>query len=114
MLQECVLSGLMSVNGKKVFHMDSNPYYGGESASVSPLEEVNIHENTHRAVASEEKGGDDYRGPRLRGGGMLRTVDGPPLRVVTKDDHVHVFLSLTHLNKSLKQNSMALAQRADK
>uniref|UniRef100_A0A8C2HUL5 Rab GDP dissociation inhibitor n=1 Tax=Cyprinus carpio TaxID=7962 RepID=A0A8C2HUL5_CYPCA len=44
-LKECVLSGLMSVSGKKVLHMDSNPYYGGESASVSPLEEVN--ENTH-------------------------------------------------------------------
>ncbi|XP_052445869.1 rab GDP dissociation inhibitor alpha isoform X1 [Carassius gibelio] len=39
-LKECVLSGLMSVNGKKVLHMDSNPYYGGESASVSPLEEL--------------------------------------------------------------------------
>ncbi|KAK2906451.1 hypothetical protein Q8A67_005436 [Cirrhinus molitorella] len=38
--QECVLSGLMSVNGKKVLHMDSNPYYGGESASISPLEEL--------------------------------------------------------------------------
>uniref|UniRef100_A0A8C1UIY8 Rab GDP dissociation inhibitor n=1 Tax=Cyprinus carpio TaxID=7962 RepID=A0A8C1UIY8_CYPCA len=39
-LKECVLSGLMSVSGKKVLHMDSNPYYGGESASVSPLEEL--------------------------------------------------------------------------
>uniref|UniRef100_A0A673GCI9 Rab GDP dissociation inhibitor n=1 Tax=Sinocyclocheilus rhinocerous TaxID=307959 RepID=A0A673GCI9_9TELE len=39
-LKECVLSGLMSVNGKKVLHMDSNPYYGGESASISPLEEL--------------------------------------------------------------------------
>uniref|UniRef100_A0A671T222 Rab GDP dissociation inhibitor n=1 Tax=Sinocyclocheilus anshuiensis TaxID=1608454 RepID=A0A671T222_9TELE len=39
-LQECVLSGLMSVNGKKVLHMDSNPCYGGESASIFPLEEL--------------------------------------------------------------------------
>uniref|UniRef100_A0A8C1YXJ4 Rab GDP dissociation inhibitor n=1 Tax=Cyprinus carpio TaxID=7962 RepID=A0A8C1YXJ4_CYPCA len=39
-LKECVLSGLMSVNGKKVLHMDSNPYYGGECASISPLEEL--------------------------------------------------------------------------
>ncbi|XP_056303819.1 rab GDP dissociation inhibitor beta [Danio aesculapii] len=39
-LKECVLSGLMSANGKKVLHLDSNPYYGGESASISPLEEL--------------------------------------------------------------------------
>ncbi|XP_056093937.1 rab GDP dissociation inhibitor alpha [Rhinichthys klamathensis goyatoka] len=39
-LKECVLSGLMSVNGKKVLHIDCNPYYGGESASISPLEEL--------------------------------------------------------------------------
>ncbi|KAI3370072.1 hypothetical protein L3Q82_024873, partial [Scortum barcoo] len=38
--QECVLSGLMSQSGKKVLHIDKNPYYGGESASISPLEEL--------------------------------------------------------------------------
>uniref|UniRef100_A0A8C4T9P6 Rab GDP dissociation inhibitor n=1 Tax=Erpetoichthys calabaricus TaxID=27687 RepID=A0A8C4T9P6_ERPCA len=38
---ECILSGIMSVNGKKVLHMDRNPYYGGESSSITPLEEVN-------------------------------------------------------------------------
>lgn len=40
-VQECILSGIMSVNGKKVLHMDRNPYYGGESSSITPLEEVN-------------------------------------------------------------------------
>lgn len=30
----------MSLNGKKVLHIDKNPYYGGESACISPLEEV--------------------------------------------------------------------------
>ncbi|ELK16893.1 Rab GDP dissociation inhibitor beta [Pteropus alecto] len=30
----------MSVNGKKVLHMDRNPYYGGESASITPLEDL--------------------------------------------------------------------------
>ena len=39
-LQECILSGLLSVSGKKVLHMDRNKYYGGASASLSPLEEV--------------------------------------------------------------------------
>lgn len=28
------------MNGKKVLHMDRNPYYGGESSSITPLEEV--------------------------------------------------------------------------
>lgn len=39
-LTECVLSGLMSVAKKKVLHMDRNNYYGGESASLTPLDEV--------------------------------------------------------------------------
>lgn len=33
--KECVLSGLLSVGKKKVLHMDRNPYYGGESASLT-------------------------------------------------------------------------------
>ena len=43
MFQECILSGMMSVSGKKVLHMDRNKYYGGESASLTPLEEVVIY-----------------------------------------------------------------------
>lgn len=39
-LTECILSGIMSVNGKRVLHMDRNSYYGGESASVTPLEDL--------------------------------------------------------------------------
>jgi Rab GDP dissociation inhibitor len=39
-LKECILSGLMSVERKKVLHMDRNSYYGGESASITPLEEL--------------------------------------------------------------------------
>lgn len=34
-LVECVLSGLLSVSGYKVLHVDRNPYYGGESASLN-------------------------------------------------------------------------------
>eukprot|EP00761_Pharyngomonas_kirbyi_P011552 gb/GECH01011577.1/.p1 GENE.gb/GECH01011577.1/~~gb/GECH01011577.1/.p1 ORF type:complete len:444 (+),score=110.38 gb/GECH01011577.1/:1-1332(+) len=34
-LTECLISGLLSISGKKVLHMDRNPYYGGESASLS-------------------------------------------------------------------------------
>ncbi|KAI9138265.1 GDP dissociation inhibitor [Paraphysoderma sedebokerense] len=33
-LTECILSGLLSVEGKKVLQMDRNDYYGGESASL--------------------------------------------------------------------------------
>lgn len=36
-LKECILSGLLSVGGKKVLHMDRNDYYGGESTSMHPL-----------------------------------------------------------------------------
>lgn len=34
-LTECILSGLLSVDGLKVLHMDRNDYYGGESASLN-------------------------------------------------------------------------------
>ena len=34
-LTECILSGLLSVDGKKVLHLDRNDYYGAESASLS-------------------------------------------------------------------------------
>lgn len=40
--QECILSGIMSVKGKKVLHMDRNSYYGGDSASITPLEDVSL------------------------------------------------------------------------
>lgn len=39
-MQECILSGIMSVKGKKVLHMDRNNFYGAESASITPLDEV--------------------------------------------------------------------------
>jgi Rab GDP dissociation inhibitor len=34
-LTECILSGLLSQEGKKVLHIDRNPYYGGEGASLN-------------------------------------------------------------------------------
>ena len=33
-MKECLLSGLLSVAGKKVLHLDRNPFYGGDSASL--------------------------------------------------------------------------------
>jgi len=34
-LTECIISGLLSVKGKKVLHVDRNNYYGAETASLS-------------------------------------------------------------------------------
>ncbi|KAJ4361579.1 Rab GDP dissociation inhibitor alpha [Ascochyta clinopodiicola] len=34
-LTECVLSGVLSVKGKKVLHIDRNDHYGGEAASLN-------------------------------------------------------------------------------
>ncbi|KAJ6237004.1 guanosine nucleotide diphosphate dissociation inhibitor 2 [Anaeramoeba flamelloides] len=34
-LKECILSGILSVERKKVLHMDKNDYYGGKSASLN-------------------------------------------------------------------------------
>lgn len=37
-LTECVLSGLLSVDGKKVLHIDKQDFYGGELASLTLLQ----------------------------------------------------------------------------
>eukprot|EP01041_Mallomonas_annulata_P010781 gene10781-22507_t len=34
-LTECIMSGLLSVKGMRVLHLDRNNYYGGETASLS-------------------------------------------------------------------------------
>ncbi|CAL4940120.1 unnamed protein product [Urochloa decumbens] len=34
-LKECIISGLLSVDGLKVLHMDRNDHYGGESSSLN-------------------------------------------------------------------------------
>lgn len=51
---------MLSVSGKKVLHMDRNKYYGGASASLSPLEDVGDSEGR------TEKGGEE--GKKLRRG----------------------------------------------
>ena len=38
--KECILSGMLSVSGKKVLHIDRNDYYGGDSASLTPLDQL--------------------------------------------------------------------------
>ncbi len=43
-LTECVLSGLLSVEGKKVLHMDRNDYYGGDSASLNLTQVCSRHD----------------------------------------------------------------------
>uniref|UniRef100_A0A8C4NI57 Rab GDP dissociation inhibitor n=1 Tax=Eptatretus burgeri TaxID=7764 RepID=A0A8C4NI57_EPTBU len=57
-MQECILSGIMSVGGKKVLHMDRNSYYGGESASITPLEEFFKRFGIQQPPASMGRGRD--------------------------------------------------------
>lgn len=41
-LKECILSGLLSVSGRKVLHLDRNDFYGGESGSFN-LQQIKQH-----------------------------------------------------------------------
>jgi len=59
-LKECILSGMMSVSGKKVLHMDRNKYYGGDSASLTPLEELYTHFNLKKELPKEYGRGRDW------------------------------------------------------
>lgn len=42
----------MSQSGKRVLHIDQNPHSGGESASISPLEEVCSHKQQPTCISS--------------------------------------------------------------
>lgn len=44
---------MMSVSGKKVLHMDRNKYYGGDSASLTPLEEACVTGNSFLFVVAQ-------------------------------------------------------------
>jgi len=47
-LKECILSGLLSVSGKKVLHMDRNDYYGADSASLNMIQMYKNFENEEK------------------------------------------------------------------
>jgi len=51
-LKECILSGLLSVDGKKVFHLDKNDYYGGASASLNLTQLFEKYSNGQKAPES--------------------------------------------------------------
>jgi len=51
-LKECILSGLLSVNGYKVLHMDRNNFYGGESASLNLTQ---LYEQTKKGEKPDAK-----------------------------------------------------------
>lgn len=55
-LKECILSGMLSVSGKKVLHIDRNDYYGGDSASLTPLDLLYQKFHGPNAKAPEDHG----------------------------------------------------------
>eukprot|EP01043_Picozoa_sp_COSAG02_P031797 COSAG02_NODE_2093_length_9852_cov_2.404286_1_plen_109_part_00 len=50
-LTECIMSGLMSVDKKKVLHIDRNDFYGGAAASLT-LDQVRCFTNPPAPAAS--------------------------------------------------------------
>jgi len=57
-LTECILSGVLSVQGKKVLHMDRNSYYGAEATSMTPLNQLYQKFGEESAPDSMGKGRD--------------------------------------------------------
>ena len=57
-LKECILSGILSVDGKKVLHMDRNDYYGKPIVVHTELEKQNginyLYQNTKLKQAKHE------------------------------------------------------------
>lgn len=50
-LTECIISGLLSVNGKRVLHVDRNGYYGADAASLSLQNMFQKFRNTEPSAA---------------------------------------------------------------
>ncbi|CAI2180138.1 14393_t:CDS:2 [Funneliformis geosporum] len=81
-LTECVLSGLLSVEGKKVLHMDRNDYYGGESASLNLTQLYRKFRSG--ATASSELGKDrDYNIDLIP---KFMMANGELVRILTHTD----------------------------
>lgn len=57
-LKECILSGLMSISGKKVLHIDRNNFYGGKSTSMAPLQSLFDAFGVERDLACFKRGKD--------------------------------------------------------
>ena len=57
-LKECVISGLLSVKGKRVLQLDRNGYYGGDGASLNL---TNLFEKFQAGAAPDDLGANrDY------------------------------------------------------
>ena len=57
-LKECILSGLLSVNGLKILHVDRNNYYGADCASLNL---TNLYEKFQAGTVPEYLGANrDY------------------------------------------------------
>lgn len=50
-LKECIISGILSTEGKKVLHMDRNGYYGGESTSMTLQQLYDVHKQGEKVPA---------------------------------------------------------------
>eukprot|EP00834_Sanchytrium_tribonematis_P004093 NODE_184_length_13742_cov_0.550539.p5 type:complete len:339 gc:universal NODE_184_length_13742_cov_0.550539:10593-11609(+) len=58
-LTNCILSGLLSVEGKKVLHLDQNNYYGGASASLPLGEFIKLNNSVNTPVSQDPNLGKD-------------------------------------------------------
>ena len=58
-LTNCILSGLLSVEGKKVLHLDKNNYYGGNSASLPLGDFIKLNNSVNTPVTQDPNLGKD-------------------------------------------------------
>ncbi|XP_043816745.1 guanosine nucleotide diphosphate dissociation inhibitor At5g09550 isoform X4 [Manihot esculenta] len=79
-LKECILSGLLSVDGLKVLHMDQNDYYGGESTSL------NLNQLWKRFRGADEKP------PEGLGSSKEYNVDMIPKFIIANGNLVRVLI----------------------
>lgn len=79
-LKECLLSGLLSVAGKKVLHLDRNSYYGGASASLD------IHQFwKHFGIEEPPSASPALAGPSLRRQRQHRRLRSQPLSAIRRE-----------------------------
>lgn len=92
-LKECIIAGMLSMLGKKVLHMDGNAsHFGGESASLTPLESV-------FAMFGHSPPGSDY------GRGKDWKIDLIP-KFLLAEGHLLKLLTLTRVTEKIRYKSL--------
>ena len=106
-LTECILSGLLSQEGKRVLHIDENEYYGGEGASLNLTALWKLFRPGEKVFGKDDAGNDAYVVMR----GQIEIVLEENTAPIATLGQGQVFGELSFLDGG-KRGALAIAKQA--